>query len=319
VLIGATASAQAILSGAITAPTTADTWTSAAVPGVGGGNSLSQLTQLVCWSSTSCAITGVGTTGTSPSAFLFYSSPDTTTWAQAGLPASSQALYLGGIDCTTSGAPVYCSAVGASATGAVELTSSSGPGGPWADTTPAGLSGNPASGIPVEINNTNLKPATYATAVTPGAVPNIPQLPDLYPFNNGYGLFAGDCPGELGAGSFNLSQAATVPGGTSSATVPLGVISVQAVHSLGASIGLPYAGASFSLVATSALPCGADSYLLQKAGPDGLSRTEVPYGTYTLTVTGFGTVSEPVTVGGSSVVANGSTIQFPSPIPVSVS
>jgi len=319
VLIGATASAPAILSGAITAPTTADTWTSAAVPGVGGGNSLSQLTQLMCWSSTSCAATGVGTTGTSPSAFLFYSSPDTTTWAQAALPSSNQALHLDGVDCTTSGSPVYCSAVGASATGAVELTSSNGPGGAWNDKTPAGLSGNPASGIPVEINNTNLKPATYATAVTPGAVPNITQLPDLYPFNNGYGLFAGDCAAELGAGSFNLSQAATVPGGTSSVTVPLGVISVQAVHSVGASIGLPYAGATFSLVSTAGGSCGNDSYTLQKAGPDGLSRTEVPYGTYTLTVTGVGTASEPVTVGGSSVVANGSTIQFPSPIPVSVS
>ncbi len=286
---------------------------------MGSGNSLGQLTQLVCWSSTSCAITGVGTTGTSPSAFLFYSSPDTTTWAQAGLPGASAALYLDGIDCTTSGSPVYCSAVGASATGAVELTSSNGPGGTWTDTTPSGLSGVAASGIPVEINNTNLNPSPYANAVTAGAAANITQLPDLYPFNNGYGLFAGDCPAELGAGSFNLSQAATVPGGTSGVTVPLGVISVQVVHSVGASIGLPYAGASFSLVSTAGGSCGADAYTLQKAGPDGLSRTEVPYGTYTLTVTGTGSVSEPVTVGGSSVVANGFTIQFPSPIPVGVS
>jgi hypothetical protein len=184
------------------------------------------------------------------------------------------------------------------------------------------LTGYPVQGVPVEINNTGLPtvPYTggYATAVTAGAGANITSLNDLYPFNSGYGLFAGDCAAELGAGSFNVSQAATTPGGTSNVTVPMGLIAVQAFHLTGASIGLPYAGATFLL--TAATPgCSADTYTLQAAGPDGLSRTEVPYGTYALTVTGSTPpVTETVVVGGSSVSANGVTVQAPLPIPVSV-
>ena len=319
VLIGATTSAPAILSGAITSPTTADTWTSATVPGVGSGAALTQLGQVTCWSATSCAITAVGTNASSqPAAFLLASSSGTTTWTSVGLPVANPALYLSDIDCTTSGSPVYCSAVGAGPTGAVELTSSSGLNGSWSDQTPSGLSGNVANGIPVEINNTSLLPNAYANVVTPGASPNITQLPDLYPFNGGYGLFAGDCSTELGAGSFNVSQAVTVPGATSNTTVPLGLLTVQALHAAGASIGLPYSGATFSVTATSGSPCGADSYTLQTSGPDGLSRTEIPYGTYTLSVRGTSTVTEAITVGGSSVVASGTTYLFPTPVPVSV-
>jgi hypothetical protein len=233
------------------------------------------------------------------------------------LPTANPALYLSDIDCTTSGAPTYCSAVGASATGAVELSSSNGPAGTWSDQTPAGLTGNAAQGVPVEINNTNLLPNPYATEVTAGASPNVSLLPDLYPFNGGYGLFAGDCSAELGAGSFNVSQAPTIPGGSSNVTVPLGLISVQALHASGASVGLPYAGATVKLTASTA-GCNGDVYTLQAAGPDGLSRTEVPYGHYTLSVTGTATVTLPVVVGGSSVVANVTPIPFPGSIPVSV-
>ncbi len=319
VLIGATASAPAILAAAsVTSPTTADTWTSATVPSVGSGT-LSQLSQLVCWSVTSCGITGSGTNASSqPSAFLLASSGGTTTWNSVSLPTANPAFYLNDIDCTTSGSPIYCSAVGSSATGAVELASSTGPGGTWSDQTPSGLSGNVTQGVPIEINNTNLLPNPYANAVTAGASPNVSVLPDLYPFNGGYGLFAGDCSTELGAGSFNLSQASTTPGATSNVTVPLGLVSVQALHASGASVGLPYAGATFKLTATSASPCTADQYTLQTAGPDGLSRTEVPYGSYTLSVTGTSTVTQSVVVGGSSVVAGISIYQFPASVPVSV-
>ncbi len=320
-LIGATASAPAILTAtSVTSPTTADTWTSAAVPSVGSGATLSQVSQLICWSVSSCGITGTGTNASSqPSAFLLASSGGVTTWNSVSLPTATPALYLSDIDCTTSGSPTYCSAAGASATGAVELASSNGPGGAWSDQTPSGLTGNAAQGVPIEINNSNLLPNPYANAVTAGANPNAPSLPDLYPFNGGYGLFAGDCSTELGAGSFNVSQAPTTPGGSSNVTVPLGLISVQALHASGASVGLPYAGATFKLTSTSAAPCGADVYTLQTAGPDGLSRTEVPYGNYTLSVTGTSTTTQAVVVGGSSVVAGLTNYQFPAAVPVSVS
>ena len=111
-----------------------------------------------------------------------------------GLPTANPALYLSNIDCTTSGSPIYCSAVGAGPTGAVELTSSNGLNGSWSDQTPSGLSGNVANGIPVEINNTSLLPSAYANVVTAGASTNITQLPDLYPFNGGYGLSPATAP-----------------------------------------------------------------------------------------------------------------------------
>ena len=98
--------------------------------------------------------------------------------------------------------------------------------------------------------------------------------------------------------------------------MPLGLLTVQALHASGASIGLPYLGATFSVTAPS---FSVRRRLVHAAdGPDGLSRTEIPYGTYTLSVRGTSTVTEAITVGGSSVVASGTTYLFPTPVPVSV-
>jgi Tfp pilus assembly protein PilV len=319
VSIGAAGAAPAVLSWAVNpAATTADNPTNVSVPGVPGGT-LNQLTQVNCPSSSSCAVTAVGTTTATsqPSAYLLASTSGTTIWSPVSLPTANAALYLSDIDCTTSGSPVYCSAVGASATGAVEFSSNGGPSGPWSDQTPSGLSGSVVKGVPVEINNTGLLPTQFQNVVTAGAGANVTQIPDLYPFNAGYGLFAGDCSAELGAGSFNVTQANTTPGGSSGASVPLGLVEVQALHASGSGVGLPYSGATVSLTATTS-GCGADVYTLPTAGPDGLSRTTVPYGTYTLTVTGASATSVAVTVGGSSQVAAASTVLFPNPITVSV-
>ncbi|HEX7444203.1 MAG TPA: hypothetical protein VF320_09965 [Acidimicrobiales bacterium] len=325
VLIGATASNQVILSGAITGPGTPDTWSNATVPSVGGGATLSQLTQVACWSASVCAITGTGTNpNNQPSAFLLatHLGVTGTNWQPSSLPGTIPALYLTDVDCTGTGTG-YCSAVGATATGAVEYSSTSDPTGSWSDLTPANLAGYPVQGVPVEMNNAGLLPSPYAnvvtgyTSATVGSAANTTQLPDLYPFNSGYGLFAGDCSTELGAGSFNLSQAATTPGGTSTATIPLGLLSVQALHSTGNYTGLPNGGATLQLTGPS---CGSDVYNLQIAGPDGLSRTEVPFGTYTLKVTNLSGVSATaaITVGGSSVVSGGITYPLPTPVPVSL-
>jgi hypothetical protein len=321
VLSGSTATVPAIESGAMAGATTPDTWTNVVLPSLGTGNTLTQLGQLTCWSGSSCAATAVGTNGLlQPSAFLFGSTGGTATanWSSVGLPQANPALYLNAIDCTTSGATTYCSAVGANESGAMELTSSNGPTGAWADQTPIGLSGLAVQGVPVALNNPALLPSTWVNAVTPGATLNVTQLPDLYPFASGYGVLAGCSASELGAGSFNLNQAATVPGSPSSVTVALGVVAAQALHLTGSSIGLPYAGATFQLTASGG-GCTGAVYRLQASGPDGLSRTEVPYGSYTLTVNGASpSVSLPITVGGSSVVANGTPVLPPTPVQVSV-
>lgn len=324
VLIGVAGTNPAILSGAISSGSTADTWTSATVPSVSGtGITLGQVT---CASTTACAVTGVGTsTATSqPSAFLWGSSGGTATanWSSVSLPTSNPALYLSGISCTTSGSPTYCSAVGASATGAVVLSTNGGPTGPWASQTPANLSGSFVQGVPIEANNSNLSPYLSATVVPPGASTDVTSIPDIYPFSGGYSLLAGDCytSPELGAGSFNVAQATTIPGGSSGVTIPLGMVEVQVLHSTGNQVGFPYSGATFTLTSTAAAPCGTDTYTLPTAGPDGLSRTAVPYGSYTLTITtpGSTTTVLNVTVGGSSVTVGLATYLFPNPITESV-
>ena len=317
VSIGSTTSVPAaptILSWTINAVGTADTPLTATINPPSG--TLSQLTQVNCPSTSTCAVTGVNTsTSNQPSAFLLASNGGTSTFNPIALPSANPALYLSDIDCTTLGSPVYCSAVGSGATGAVAFSSNSGPSGPWSDQTPAGLAGAVVQGLPVELNNNGLLPSSYANVVTAGASPNVTLLPDLFPFNSGYALFAGDCSAELGAGGFNQAQASTIPGGTSSATIPLGLIQVRALHLSGTGISLPYAGATFSLTATS---CSADTYILPAAGPDGLSRIDVPYGTYNLTVTGASATTVSVTVGGSSLALAGATIPYPNPISVSV-
>jgi hypothetical protein len=94
------------------------------------------------------------------------------------------------------------------------------------------------------------------------------------------------------------------------------------VHSTG-TVGAPYTTATFTLtpttVGTATSPCGTTAFTLQGAGADGVSRTEVPYGSYTLTVKGSGTVTASVTVGGSSVTAGSTSYTPTTPIVESVS
>jgi hypothetical protein len=317
VLIGATATGPAIVSGTVTEPTGADTWANDTLPTVASGYTLTQLSQVTCWSNPSCAITAVGTNASSqPVAFLLASAGNTTSWSSLGLPSANPALYLGDIDCVQPGT-TYCSAVGAGASGAVELVSSTGPAGAWADETANGLSGLTATGLPIEMDNANLAPNTYQTVVTPGWTTPAPvnPLPPLFPFVSGYSMYAGDCQAESNPG-LNVAQASTVPGASSSVTIPLGLVSIQVLHSSGPSVGLPYA-ATLSLVSTtSGSGCGTDTYPLQSAGVDGVSRTEVPYGTYTLTIVTAGgtTTVTNVTVSGSSVTVGASTTLLPTPV-----
>ena len=234
-------------------------------------------------------------------------------------------LYFDGVACT-GGAAGTCAAVGATPSGAVVLTSSTGPTGSWADVSPVGLSGNTAAGVPIEINNSGLNSGitanqTYVNAVTAGAATNVTSLPLVFPFSGGYNLFAGDCP-ERGE-RIQRRPGLTVPGGTSgtttgmpTTTVPLGLASLQVNSPIS---GLAHAGVSVTLVTNAAAGCGTDTYTLPSTGVDGLSRTAVPYGTYTLSVngSGYGTL----VVSGSSEALSGAssgngTYVLPNPVRV---
>ncbi len=250
---------------------------------------------------------------------------DGTTWNGVSLPSTDNPLYFDGIDCS-SGASGTCAAVGSTLTGAMIVSSTGGPSGTWKDQTPNNLSGNVATGIPVEINNPGLA-TPYTNAVTAGRSANANQL-TLYPFSSGYGIWAGDCQSE--ANAYNVSQASTVPGGTSGVTsgmvtptIALGRLSVQVTHQ-GPSVnqGTPFAGATLTLKTyLPASGCGTDTYSLQTTGADGLSRTLVPYGTYSLYVNGSGTAYGTVVVGETSATLSVGTVTsvlaLPATVPVS--
>lgn len=266
--------------------------------------------------------TGTASNGTTPQGFLLKTA-NGTTWTAVSLPAADNVLYFDDIDCTA-GASATCAAVGATPSGSVVVTSTNSPSGTWSDQTPTGLTGYTTSGVPIEINNTSLAPSQYVTAVTAGGSTNTAVLPTLYPFTNGYGLWAGDCQAE--SNSYNTTQAATTPGGTSgitsgmsTPTVPLGLAAVQVVHKTGTLIGLPYSGVALTLkVPSNSNGCGQDTYTLQSTGADGLSRTLVPFGTYNVYVNGSGTLYGSLVVAGSTetlTVISGTTVTTTATLP----
>lgn len=302
-------------------PTAADTWTRNVVPGPTGA-AITTLNQLVCATTSSCLIEASGTTSSTPTGFLLASPSSGTTWTNVALPASDNVQYFDGVACTT-GTSANCAAVGATATGSVVLSSSTGPAGSWSDGTPTGLGGYYPTGIPIEVSNASLSPNSYVNAVTAGYTGTINQLPLLFPFQGGYSLWAGDCQAE--GVSAAVTQAATIPGGTSGVTtgmsspvVPLGQLSLRLTH---VSTGLPYAGAAVKLTSTtSGTGCGADVYTLQTTGADGLSRTEVPFGNYSVTI-GATSVGS-VVIGQAAAVftpTSGAATTYTLPAPVAVS
>jgi hypothetical protein len=160
------------------------------------------------------------------------------------------------------------------------------------------LTGSPTASIPIELTRggtngifkTNGSQGFWNPVVgepTAGQIiANTLSISDIFPFAAGYGLSAGDCPNEDNTNGAGSVLATTVPGNTVSppvVTVPLGVLPIQ-VTSL--STGLPASGDVLTLTATTVgSGCSSDNYTLQPTGPDGLSRTEVPFGSYSLKVT----------------------------------
>jgi hypothetical protein len=133
----------------------------------------------------------------------------------------------------------------------------------------------------------------------------------LYPYANGYSIAAGDCLTEAGNSGAQASLSA-LPGGTANATIPLGLLPLQVVNTS----GTPISGASLTLKATSS-GCPADTYTLPLTDAAGITRTSVPYGTYSLTGSAGATtiptnptgstVAVSILVGASSVTVTTST------------
>lgn len=325
VAIGTGITAPAILSGVVG---TTDTWSLQASSG-GLPTGTTSLSAVTCPVATVCAIAATNNaTGTSEAAILSGAPGTSAMWSGASLPAAdASALYLTGISCVPGSATSTCSAVGASPSSGVIMMSTNGPSGTWGDHSSdplLTLRGSPTSNIPIELTNGQLinsnSNITGAWNPVPGTAlgrANVTLISDIFPFTSGYGLFAGDCKTE---GPPSVSTAAatllnTVPGNTSmtpGATIPLGILSIQ----LNSSAGAPESGSALVLTAANA-SCPADKYNLQSTGPDGLSRTEIPFGAYSLALpTGSPTNPVTLTVAPGAVTVGATTYLLPQPVPL---
>ncbi|HEY5108134.1 MAG TPA: hypothetical protein VII96_00840 [Acidimicrobiales bacterium] len=247
-------------------------------------SSVASVTSVACGNpaagdSADCAITAV-TSAASASGQLLVGSQTNGSWAWnfANLPASDTVQYFVGVSCErpASAANATCAAVGSTAGGPVILSTGTGPSGTWSDVTPPSLPGSTVTGIPLETSPSGT--VSWTTQIAAGQTPNASTLPNvLYPQANGYSIVAGDCASE--ASSTAIANLNAAPGGTASATVPLGLLNLQLIGSTGA----PVSGATVTI--TSMTCPGSDAYNLPVTDATGATMTSVPYGSYSYTVT----------------------------------
>ena len=136
------------------------------------------------------------------------------------------------------------------------------------------------AGIPLEVYNANLNPTSYWNIYAAGHALAATTLPGLYPFTDGYSIFAGDCASE--STTAGVVPITTNPGATASVTVPLASVTIQVSGPLALPIAIP--GASVSLVANGSR-CPADTYPFATTNSTGSTNTLlVPFGSYTLKI-----------------------------------
>ena len=184
------------------------------------------------------------------------------------------------------------------------------------------LTGDLVTGIPIElatagtpgIVNTVSTNNGYWNPIAAGGPTNATALGPIYPFTSGYTAFAGDCPAEEPSEQGTVLAPAT-PGLTSPGpvTVPLGVLPLVVTPGSAA-----LSSDTVHLQSTASSPCSTHTYTLQAPAADGLSRTEVPFGTYSLTITSGATSTSAVsvTVSPGSVTVGGTTSPLPTPVSV---
>jgi Tfp pilus assembly protein PilV len=282
--------------------TTTSTFTSEALPATVTG-----LSAITCPSSARCFAIGTASSAGSAHAAVL---SGTTTWRVDTLPATPTAVSFSGLAC----GGTACAAAGATETAAAYLDGTPG-GSTWTGATPSGPKGMYVGGVPIAVTNPGLATRPLEVAVPTGTAA-VSQTPALFPFSSGYAVAATECN--------PLPASATVdssPGAISTATLPMGLLSLRVVNAY----GLPDTGATVTASPTCtklAAPKGASnpaSFTLEPTGPLGMSQEVVPYGTYTLTVThGTHTSSKTVSVSPSSVSATGGAAAPAVPLVVTV-
>lgn len=317
VLSGATSTADALVSAAITNPaTTTDvTFNADTVPA-----GLNNLAQLTCETSGSACMV-LGSTSSGDEILTANSSSSSAwSWSTSTPPLNVNPAYYTGVACGTS----FCAASGATTTGALLLDGTS----TFSNATPSGMPGGMyANGVPITIGNSELlsgipdviDPNT-SSAATPTDPPMIgystatSQGQLLFPFSNGYTVYPGDCSPTSGYSDDTESTLANIVPGQGAPTpplaapltdaVPLGLLPIEVLNTSGL---VPVSPATVSIeLDNSGCSSDNDKYTLQAADVEGLSRVSVIYETYTLSVTGLGnTETATVQVTPSTVIVTG--------------
>jgi hypothetical protein len=285
---------------------------------------LVSLPSVVCPSTTLCLAPA-----TTASAAVIVSTTGGTapTWASDTISGTTGSpVFLSGLACISTSA---CEAAGATETDAVLLddTSSGTPvfSGSSAQSLLTGASapiGLMIDNPPILISNLNLQPSTTLELIAaPTAAAPVTSIGPLFPFASGYSVAVGECASELSAAS---ASASTTPGavspatGEAVATLPLGLLPIQVVSS---STGAAVSGATVTITDSCSQPLtplsgtNPASYSLPNTTVDGLSRADVIYGTYSVTVAlGSATATYTVAVSPTSVTVGSTTTYLPNPL-----
>lgn len=304
--VGSKASAPSIVS-----RSTPGSW---AVDSVPSADSVSTVSCITVSSAVRCFALGTATSGGLARAVIF-SRATGISWNLDTLLTGPSPVWFSGVGCDGAA----CVAAGASETGAVYLT-----GAPdsttWKDATSAvtlsAAAGMYLADTPISVSNPNLSPASTIEVTAPAA--DASRIGPLFPFASGYSVAAAECPSEVASASAAVSS---VPGGTSKAKLPMGLLPVEVVTSKGS----PVAGATVT-AAISDPTCvpltplsGSNpaSFGLETTGAFGLSELAVIYDTYKVTVTAGGR-SRSATVKVTPTETIATTVSEPLPAPVRV-
>lgn len=256
------------------------------------------LSSVACGNSGHCFVEGTSTTsGTSGTSGAVILSGGGATWTLDSLP--SDPVALSGIACGAT----LCEAPGSSETGALYLEGTT-TGSGWVAAGPAAAAGLDAAGVPVAVTSSGLQTVSPLEVAVPAATAVVSRAGPLFPFQSGYTVAATECaPLESGA------LARTIPGGTATVSLPMGLLSLRVVTQSGAANG----GATVSAAPRCSVPLSPPAGMtnpstlaLPATDAFGLSEIAVPYGTYSVTVSAGGhAVTVPVSVTPTTISLTG--------------
>ncbi len=294
-----------------------DDWGQVASGYPGIPTSISAVTSVACGvpsgsDSADCVVGAIATSQSVPGVLLEGTLNGSWAWNPTTAPTSTPVLYYTGVACVApGGGGSTCAATGATSGGPVVVTTSRPTSSSWSVQTPSSLPGATVNGIPLETSPATLTSWTTQVTQAQAQPTNATSLPNvLYPLAAGYSIVGGDCGAE--SNSYSTASLAASPGGTAAATVPLGLLPLEVVNPIA---GSPVSGATVTL-STTQCSSSPDTYTLPTTDAQGLSRTSVPYGTYTYSVNGTAVAGTTITVKSNLVDVNTTPIYLPGPIAV---